>query len=128
MASQEDYANWKENEFHREIAKLLLIDQADYGVQHIFFDDNAEPGEKCIVDVRDVVTKEVLPYKKMIGRYVVMAEPIRAILEPDYFIQKIEKCEKSRDKEIKDIESGIFEDMDALKDEEKDTETEWQKL
>ncbi len=24
-------------------AKLLLIDQADYNTQHIFFDDNADP-------------------------------------------------------------------------------------
>ena len=41
MAIQEDYEHWKENDYHREVAKLLLIDQADYNTQHIFFDDNA---------------------------------------------------------------------------------------
>ena len=42
MSIQDDYENWKENDHHREVAKLLLIDQADYGTQHIFFDDNAD--------------------------------------------------------------------------------------
>ena len=56
MAIQDDYPHWKENDCHREAAKLLLLDQADYGTQHIFFDDNANEDDDCIVDVRDVVT------------------------------------------------------------------------
>lgn len=43
MAIQDDYLNWKANDFSNEVAKLLLIDQADYNTQHIFFDDNADP-------------------------------------------------------------------------------------
>ena len=62
IAIQDDYQNWKANDYHREVGKLLLIDQADYGTQHIFFDDNADEEDDCIVDVRDVVTKEILPY------------------------------------------------------------------
>jgi hypothetical protein len=31
MAIQDDYYNWNENDQHREVAKLLLVDQADYG-------------------------------------------------------------------------------------------------
>lgn len=30
MAINDDYHDWKENDFHREAAKPLLIDQADY--------------------------------------------------------------------------------------------------
>ena len=41
MAIQDDYQNYKLNDHHREVGKLLLIDQADYNTQHIFFDDNA---------------------------------------------------------------------------------------
>ena len=41
MAIQDDYGHWKESGFHNEYAKLLLIDQADYNTQHVFFDDNA---------------------------------------------------------------------------------------
>jgi hypothetical protein len=42
MAILDDYNNWKENEYSNEVSKLLLIDQADYNTQHIFFDDNAD--------------------------------------------------------------------------------------
>ena len=42
VAIQDDYPNWKENDFHREVAKLLMLDQGDYNTQHIFFDDNAD--------------------------------------------------------------------------------------
>jgi hypothetical protein len=41
MAIQDDYHNYSKNDWHREVGKLLLIDQADYNTQHIFFDDNA---------------------------------------------------------------------------------------
>ena len=42
MSIHEDYYNWKENDQRREVAKLLLVDQADQGVLNIFFDDNAD--------------------------------------------------------------------------------------
>jgi hypothetical protein len=32
MAFSEDYENWKDNDYHREVGKLLLIDQADYNI------------------------------------------------------------------------------------------------
>lgn len=37
-----------------------MLDQADYTTQHIFFDDNADEGDECIVDVRDVITGQAL--------------------------------------------------------------------
>lgn len=106
MAINDDYHNWQDNDFHREVAKPLLLDQADYGTQHIFFDDNADEEEDCIVDPRDVITKEILPYKKFIGRYAIQVEPHRAITEVDYFIKMIEAAEQNRDDEIDRIESG----------------------
>ena len=87
MAINEDYHNYAANDCHNEVGKLLLMDQSDYQTQHIFFDDNADPNEDCIVDVRDAVTKEILPYNKFINRYVVRVEPHRAILETDYFVK-----------------------------------------
>jgi len=67
MAISDDYDNWKANDFHREVSKLLFIDQGEYNTQHIFFDDCADEGEDCIVDVRDVVTQEIVDYKKFIN-------------------------------------------------------------
>lgn len=75
--------------------------------------------------MRDAITKDVLRYKKFLGRYVVKVEPHRAILEPDYFIKQIELAEQNRDDEIERVEAGIEE-----KDDEVDTnlENEWDKL
>lgn len=125
MAIQDDYTHWKENDKHSECSKLLMIDQADYQTQHIFFDSSADPDEDCIIDVRDAVTSEILPYKKFIGRYVVQAEPHRAILETDYFIKQIEQAERSRDEEIQRVEAGIIEEED---DDQKPSENEWAEL
>jgi hypothetical protein len=127
MAISDDYDNWKENDFHREVGKPCFLDQADYGTQHIFFDDNADEEEDCIVDARDMITKEIIPYKKMIGRYVVQVEPHRAITEVDYFIKMIESAEQNRDDEIERIESGQIDPADEGA-QEKTPDNEWQKL
>jgi hypothetical protein len=127
MAISDDYENWKENDFHREVAKPLLIDQADYNTQHIFFDDNADEDEDCIVDVRDVVTSEIVSYKKFLNRYVVKVEPHRAILEVDYFIKMIELAEQSRDDEIERVEGGMIDPADEQQ-EEPEIENEWEQL
>jgi len=90
MSMSEDYPAWKESGFSNTRAKLLLVDQADYNTQHIFFDDNADEGDDCIVDVRDVITGEKVDQGKYMDMYVIKAQPHRAILESDYFIKMIE--------------------------------------
>ena len=104
MLISDDEHNWTENEKHREIAKLLLLDQADYQTHHIFFDDRADDDEDCIVDGRDLFADELISSHKMKGRYVIKVEPHRAILEPDYFCKMIEAAEKNRDAEIERVE------------------------
>ena len=128
MAIQDDFPSWKESGYENERAKLMMIDQADYNTQHIFFDDNADSPESCIVDVRDVVTGEQLPYKKFMDMYVVKVHPHRAILESDYFVKCIEQCELRRDEEIRRMEAGIAEEEYEIVRKNKDTETEWEKL
>ena len=72
--------------------------------------------------MRDFVTKEILPYKKFINRYVVRAEPHRAILETDYFLKQIELCERSRDEEIERVEAGIPDEDEQDEKEKEDNE------
>jgi hypothetical protein len=90
-----------------------MVDQADLNTQHIFFDDNADSQDSCIVDVRDVTTGEAIPYKKFINMYVVKVHPHRAILESDYFVKMIEIAEAKRDEEIRRMEAGIVDDEPA---------------
>ena len=42
MGISDDYITFKNNKFKKNYGKLMLIDQADYGTQQIFFDDNAD--------------------------------------------------------------------------------------
>lgn len=128
MGIQDDFPAYKANGYDNDCAKLLLIDQADYNTQHIFFDDNADSPESCIVDVRDLVTGEPLPYKKFMDMYVVKVHPHKAILESDYFVKCIETCEAKRDEEIRKIEAGIAEEEYELVSKKVDTESEWEKL
>ena len=93
MIITEDYYGWKSGNFKRSMGKCLMIDQADYQTHHIFFDDNADDGDDCCIDVRDVVTGRELPFEKFINMYVVKVHPTRAILENDYFIKMIEDAE-----------------------------------
>lgn len=106
-----------------------MVDQADYNTQHIFFDDNAEEGRDCIVDVRDVITGESIPNSKFMNMYVVKVQPHKAITEGDYFIKQIEICEAARDEEIRKVEAGIEEpEHDQLTEKKEVTESEWDKL
>lgn len=107
MAVAEDYPSWKASGFSNSRGKLLLVDQSDYNTQHIFFDDNADDGDECIVDVRDVITGEKIPQRKYMDMYVVKVHPHKAILEPEYFIKKYEDADEQRDLEIQRVESGI---------------------
>ena len=52
-----------------------------------------------IVDVRDLITGEQIPFKRAINKYIVKVDPEKAILESDYFVKRIEECEKRRGEE-----------------------------
>lgn len=134
MSVHEDYKAWKESGFSNSRAKLLTVDQADYNTQHIFFDDNADEGDECIVDVRDIITGEKIDQGKYMDMYVVKAQPHRAILESDYFIKMIEAAESKRDEEIQRIEAGIEEEDKTTRHGAasigsiEGVETEWEKI
>lgn len=93
---------------------LMITQMSKYFISYVitflFFYNR---GEDCIVDVRDVVTQEIVDYKKLINQYVIKVEPHRAIMEPDYFIKQIEIAEQSRDDEIERVEAGVAEEKGA---------------
>lgn len=133
MAISEDYPSWKASGFSNSRAKLLTIDQSDYNTQHIFFDDNADDGDDCIVDVRDIITGEKISQRKYMDMYVIKVHPHRAILEPEYFIKKYEDAEEQRDLEIQRVESGIEDEAASVRhasqmDSIEGQETEWEKM
>ncbi len=108
-AIQDDYSYWSAKKESAEGGKLLLIDEADYDTHQIFFDDNiSDDPAHSIVDVRDLITGETMLYKRTINKFIVRVESDKAILETDYFIKKIQECEKRRTEEIENLEKGIL--------------------
>lgn len=87
-----------------------------------------DAADACIVDVRDQITGEAIPYKKFLDMYVVKVHPHRAVLEPDYFVKMIELAETKRDEEIRRVEMGIAEEEYEQEFKKVDSETEWEKL
>ena len=47
MGIQDDRVAWNASGQRREGGKVLIVDQADYGTQQIFFDDQANEGAHC---------------------------------------------------------------------------------
>ena len=108
---RDDYEYWRKNGRNADSGKLHLVDQAEYNVQHIFFDDLITGSEENdIVDVRDLITNEKIPFRKANNKYFVKVETDRAILELDYFLKMIDICETRRSEEIQRIEQGIDSD------------------
>ena len=124
MAIQDDFeamikTDWQES----SLGKPLLVDQADYNTQHIFFDDHER-----FVDVRDVVTGERIPRETALNMYLVQVQSHRAVLESDYFIKAIELCEANRDEEIRRTEASIQNKTNAVLETVQVPESDWERL
>ena len=125
MAISDDWFYWNTNGETSEYGKLLLVDESDYGVQHIFFDDNIEIEHPKIVDVRDVVTGEPIPFRKALNKYIFRVDSYRAIVEQDYFYKAVLICEENRREEIDRLENGVGQGDDEQKEV---VVSEWEKL
>jgi len=87
------YPFWREQGESDTSGKLLLLDPSRTDVHHIFFDDNVQWEKLHIIDARDVTTGDPIPFVDVIDHWVVKAEPLEAIRDPDYFIKAVELCE-----------------------------------
>ena len=104
----------------------MFMDDSETEVQQIFFDDSISDNPNCnTVDIRDLITGETIPYKKAINKYIVKVEPDKAILDVDYFIKKLEECERRRTEELENL--GKTPSSQGEEEDEKDVD-EWEKL
>ena len=65
MIIQDDFKPWDETDWNPDYGKVLLVDQADYNTQHIFFDDHADTN----MDVRDLISGDKIPPRKYLNKY-----------------------------------------------------------
>eukprot|EP00743_Colponemidia_sp_Colp-15_P001690 GILK01001846.1.p1 GENE.GILK01001846.1~~GILK01001846.1.p1 ORF type:complete len:528 (-),score=117.44 GILK01001846.1:206-1747(-) len=104
LAFSDDYEWWNGHGETAEAGKLFVVDMADDTVHHIFFDDNINQADSGIVDVRDCVSGDCIPFNDVINKMLVRVDPVRAICDPTYFIQELENCERNRLQQLRDSE------------------------
>merc|ERR1711862_21592 len=94
---RDDYWFWKGHNYVPQCGKPLWIE--DDGAHHIFFDDNIHNHERdSIVAVR---TCSSGVFRSVSGRAtcnlhgicLVKAQPVQAVLNEEYFLEKISECE-----------------------------------
>lgn len=87
--------------------KLIIIDPYDYETQHILFDSDLENDlEK--VDFIDIATGKKLDNQKCLNKFLVNVDPRKAITDFNYFVSKVDFCEKNRENELKVLKMKEF--------------------
>lgn len=99
-AIQDDYTYWKSKAFQAEGGKLFPVDISNKIITDIFFDDNANDQEKPIIHpIKPDGTLEDTQTLIALGN-IVPVDPKEAILNPCYFIKKIEDILKKKEKSL----------------------------
>ena len=104
-AISDDLRDWSANNFHPSKGKPIWINLQDDDTHHIFFDDNIRPANsdsivnlrlkrECSESYEDVQTHEEFKY---VNKNIVPVTFPDAIMNEDYFIEKLQLCESSMD-------------------------------
>jgi len=95
MAVRDYFPFWRKSKESDDTGKPLLVESlSENSVHHIFFDDNIERDRAHIVDARNVLSADPLPFSETQGVYLVKAEPLFAIKDPNYFIGALALAEE----------------------------------
>jgi len=98
---RDHYAFWAARAEAATAGKLLIVQRKNQQrketpnrpvCHQIFFDDNIEVDDPHIVDAR-YDDGSSIPFAHSKNRYLFKAEPLGAIVDPNYFIKALEKCE-----------------------------------
>lgn len=95
MAVRDYFPFWRASKESDDSGKPLLVESvSENSVHHIFFDDNIERDRAHIVDARNGVSGDPMPFSETQGVYLVKAEPLFAIKDPNYFIGALALAEE----------------------------------
>ena len=93
----DDYSNYINS--GNKNGKLLLIDPYDIDTLQIFFDTGLKEDPDKI-NIINIITKEKIDREYALNRFLVNVEPYRAIVDSNFFNNKIEECINNRKAEI----------------------------
>merc|ERR1719420_480344 len=127
-AIQDDYEYWIGKGRDSKAGKLVLVDDAETKVQHIFFDGHIRGDDAYCVDVRNVVTGEPMAYEDAKDVYLQRVNLWSAITDEQYFVKQVAASElkmsmrivaRKKAKQQSEEEMGPAELLALLKDKEK---------
>ena len=106
----DDFLHWQEHDYHHTASKPLWIDTSDVTTQHVIFDDNLRVTDTdSIVDLllfprdarHDVTTARSVTNTDEIRKFenacLVQADLIESTKNLQYFVEKLDLCEKQYD-------------------------------
>lgn len=94
---RDDYRWWEKNHESDTSGKLLIVqrpangDATDSLTHQAFFDDNIERDRPHIVDVRDLLSFEPIPFSSTRDSIIIRAEPYLAITDENYFVSHFKR-------------------------------------
>lgn len=124
IAIKDDLEYWSSNNYTSSSGKPLYVDPSDYSTLQVFFESKLGEEESQIVDVRDVVKGEEIPYKKSINKFLWRVDPYKAVAETNYFYHALQVCEEARNEEIRKLEAGETSQEEVVEE----TQSEWELL
>eukprot|EP00602_Paraphysomonas_sp_CaronLab_P002377 CAMPEP_0185033676 /NCGR_PEP_ID=MMETSP1103-20130426/22865_1 /TAXON_ID=36769 /ORGANISM="Paraphysomonas bandaiensis, Strain Caron Lab Isolate" /LENGTH=331 /DNA_ID=CAMNT_0027570043 /DNA_START=39 /DNA_END=1034 /DNA_ORIENTATION=- len=98
LSIRDDFSWWRDCGESDDSGKLLLIhpEEENTDVFQVFFDDNIERDYAHIVDVRNVLTGESIPYTESNGIYLCRVAPLEIINDESYFVKELDRILKNR--------------------------------
>lgn len=124
-AIQDDHEYWTSSGRDSKAGKLLLVDDAETKVQHIFFDGHCHGNDAYCVDVRNVVNGDPIPYEDTKDIYIHRVNLWSAITDEQYFVKQVAASElkmsqrtvaRKKAKQQSEEEMGPAELLKLLKD------------
>jgi hypothetical protein len=95
------YPNWAQGAERRTGGKVFPLSLKDESNYYVFFDDNIFIGdERSIVDVREADGAESIMDPEVEKRYCVQVNAFKAIVNDNYFIDKLSECLKLQDEAL----------------------------
>lgn len=119
LVFQDDSTLYKKT---KKQGKLMIIDPYDYETLNILFDNIDDTINEDKVDIIDIATGRKLRNSLCLDKYLVNVDPRKAIIDQNYFLNKIELCENNRQTEISLLtakqfpQQPVFDDFDLKKE------------
>lgn len=98
-------------------SKLFIIDPSDLKTHHIIFDTAPKNGLGSFNCIWDIISKKALDTNSVNNLSVCSADLIQAVIDSDYFIKQVAKCQEEK---VKSNDTKIAEEAHMINERKKE--------